>query len=201
MSELIAPLERLIEQFQKLPGVGRKSAQRFAFRLLDFTDEEAGALAEAIVEAKRTVRQCALCYGVSEETLCPVCADETRDRSVVCVVEDARAMLAFERVRDYRGLYHVLHGAISPMTGVTPEKLKIAELLARINAPDSEIKEVILATNPTVDGETTSMYLTRLLKPMGVRVTRLAYGVPVGGELEYADELTLSRALEGRRDT
>ncbi|NLE12831.1 MAG: recombination protein RecR [Clostridiales bacterium] len=203
MSELLPPLDRLIQQFRKLPGVGRKSAQRYVFRLLEMSDAEAAELAEAILDAKRSVRHCSVCFGLSQDEVCPVCLDEERDRTTVCVVEDVRTMLTFERVREYRGLYHVLHGAISPMTGVTPDKLKIDELVERVKAADSVIGEVILATNPTVEGETTALYITKLLRsyPNAPKITRIAYGIPVGGELEYADELTLSRALEGRRNS
>ena len=186
MAEYIESLQNLAEQFGRLNGVGRKSAMRMAFSVLDWSDADAEAFAAAILDAKRKIH------------LCPICADENRDRSTVCVVTDVRAVLAMERVREYRGVYHVLHGLISPMNGVTPDKLKIKELLERVGKGD--VEEVIVATDPNVEGEATAMYLSRLLKPLGVRVTRLAYGVPVGGDLEYADEVTLYRALQGRRD-
>lgn len=197
MAEYILPLERLIEQFQRLPGIGKKSAVRLAFEVLDFTPEEADAFAEAVRGVKQHVHTCAVCQNISEGELCGICSDPRRDRSVICVVEDARALMSIEKVREYGGLYHVLHGAISPMQGIGPDKLKIKELIARLG--DGEVKEIIIATNPTVEGEATAMYLTKLIKPLGVRVSRLAYGVPVGGELEFADEVTLMRAIEGRR--
>ena len=198
MAEYIEPLEELISQFQHLSGIGRKTAVRLAFSVLDYTDEEAEEFADAIMRAKRDIGTCPVCQNISEGDLCPVCADSTRDRSVICVVEDCRAVMSMERVREYRGLYHVLHGALSPMNGITPETLRIKELLARLE--DGSVKEIIIATNPTVEGETTAMYISKLLRNTDVKVSRLAYGVPVGGDLEYADEVTLFRALEGRRD-
>ena len=189
MAEYIESLQNLAEQFGRLNGVGRKSAMRMAFSVLDWTDADAEAFAAAILDAKRKIHLCPICQNLT---------DENRDRSTVCVVTDVRAVLAMERVREYRGVYHVLHGLISPMNGVTPDKLKIKELLERVGKGD--VEEVIVATDPNVEGEATAMYLSRLLKPLGVRVTRLAYGVPVGGDLEYADEVTLFRALQGRRD-
>lgn len=196
MAEYILPLEKLIEQFRRLPGIGQKTAVRLAFAVLDYTDEEAKAFAEAIIGAKENVKTCSVCQNISDGDLCPVCADENRDRSVICVVEDAKAVMSLEKVREYTGVYHVLHGAISPMAGIGPDKLRIPELLARL---DDKVREVIIATNPTVEGEATAMYLTKLIKPLGIKVSRLAYGIPVGGELEYADEVTLMRAIEGRR--
>ena len=198
MAEYIEPLEELISQFQHLSGIGRKTAVRLAFSVLDYTDEEAEEFADAIMRAKRDIGTCPVCQNISEGDLCPVCADSTRDRSVICVVEDCRAVMSMERVREYRGLYHVLHGALSPMNGITPETLRINELLARLE--DGSVKEIIIATNPTVEGETTAMYISKLLRNTDVKVSRLAYGVPVGGDLEYADEVTLFRALEGRRE-
>ena len=198
MAEYIESLQNLAEQFGRLNGVGRKSALRMAFSLLDWTEEEVQAFAGAILDAKRKIHLCPVCQNLTDRELCPICADENRDRSVICVVTDVRAVMAMERVREYRGVYHVLHGLISPMNGVTPDKLKIKELLERVGKGD--VEEVIVATDPNVEGEATAMYLSRLLKPLGVRVTRLAYGVPVGGDLEYADEVTLFRALQGRRD-
>ena len=197
MAEYILPLEKLIEQFSKLPGIGHKTAVRLAFALLDFSDEDAFAFADAVRGAKEQVKSCRICQNISDGELCPICADVDRDRSVICVVEDAKAIMSLERVREYNGVYHVLHGAISPLNGIGPDKLKIPELLARLNS--DEVKEIIIATNPTVEGEATAMYLTKLIKPLGINVSRLAYGIPVGGELEYADEVTLMRALEGRR--
>lgn len=190
-------LVHLAEQFGKLNGIGRKSALRMAYAVLDFTDEEAKEFADAVLEAKSKIHFCPVCQNLTDRELCSICADPDRDRSVICVVEDAKAVAALEKVREYRGLYHVLHGVISPVNGVTPDKLKLKELLPRL---DTTVKEVIVATNPTVEGEATAMYVSRLVKPLGVRVTRLAYGVPVGADLEYADEVTLCRALEGRRD-
>ena len=197
MTEYLAPLETLIEQFRKLPGVGRKSAVRMAFAVLDLPDEAVEGFSAALLGARRKIRHCEVCHNFSVDAICPICADEKRDRSVICVVEDAKAIMSLEKVREYNGLYHVLHGAISPMNGIGPDKLKIPELLARLGS--GEVGEVIIATNPTVEGEATAMYLTKLIKPLGVKVSRLAYGIPVGGELEYADEITLMRALEGRR--
>ena len=198
MADYIESLQNLSEQFGRLNGVGRKSALRMAFSLLDWTEEEVQAFAGAILDAKRKIHLCPVCQNLTDRELCPICADEKRDRSVICVVTDVRAVMAMERVREYRGVYHVLHGLISPMNGVTPDKLKIRELLERVGHGD--VAEVIVATDPNVEGEATAMYLSRLLKPLGVRVTRLAYGVPVGGDLEYADAVTLFRALQGRRD-
>ena len=198
MAEYIEPLEELISQFQHLSGIGRKTAVRLAFSVLDYTDEEAEDFAEAIIRAKRDIGTCPVCQNISEGDLCPVCADSTRDRSTICVVEDCRAVMTMEKVREYRGLYHVLHGALSPMNGITPETLRIRELLARLE--DGTVKEIIIATNPTVEGETTAMYISKLLRNTDIKVSRLAYGIPVGGDLEYADEVTLFRALEVRRE-
>lgn len=194
----VQPLARLVEQFERLPGIGRKTAQRLAFYLLDQPKERAREFADALLAAHEQIHQCPVCFNLSDQDLCNVCQDPKRDRSMVCVVEDVKDVIAFERTREYNGLYHVLHGLISPIDGIGPEQLKIKELLARLSG--GEIQEVIMATNPTVEGEATAMYLSRLLKPMGVKVTRLAYGIPVGGEVEYADEITLYRALEGRQE-
>ncbi len=196
MAEYILPLEKLIEQFRKLPGIGKKTAVRLAFSVLEFSNEEAEAFAEAVIGAKSNVHTCSVCQNYSDGELCPVCADPERDRSVICVVEDAKAVMSLEKVKEFGGVYHVLHGAISPMEGIGPDKLRIRELMMRLT---EEVNEVIIATNPTVEGEATAMYLTKLIKPLGIKVSRLAYGIPVGGELEYADEVTLMRALEGRR--
>jgi recombination protein RecR len=190
-------LIHLSEQFGKLAGIGRKSALRMAYAVLAFSDEEAREFADAILEAKEKIHLCPICQNLTDRDTCSICNDLDRDNSVICVVEDAKAVMALEKVREYRGLYHVLHGVISPINGITPDKLKLKELLARL---DGSVKEVIVATNPTVEGEATAMYISKLVKPLGVRVTRLAYGVPVGADLEYADEITLYRALEGRRD-
>ncbi len=198
MADYIEPLQKLAEQFGRLSGIGRKTAMRLAFSVLDMSVDEAKDFASAIIEAKEKIHLCPICQNLTDKDRCDLCSDESRDRSVICVVEDAKAVIALENVREYNGLYHVLGGVISPMNGVTPEKLKIKELLSRCE--DSEVKEVIIATNPTVEGEATSMYLSRLLKPAGLVVTRLAYGIPVGGDLEYADAVTLYRALEGRRN-
>ena len=198
MAEYIESLQRLAERFGMLQGVGRKNAMKMAFSVLDMTDEEASEFANAILEAKEKIHLCPICQNLTDRDICPICADAQRDRRTVCVVSDPRVVLSMEKVREFKGLYHVLHGVISPMNGITPDKLKIKELLARLE--DGEIEEIIVATNPTVEGEATAMYLSRLLKPMGIKVTRLAYGVPMGSDLEYADEITLFRAIEGRRD-
>ena len=198
MAEYIESLRHLAEKFGRLEGVGKKTAMRMAFSVLELDVEEAEDFARAILDAKEKIHLCPVCQNLTDREVCPICADEERDRSVICVVTDARTVLAMEKVREYRGTYHVLHGLISPMNGITPEQLKIKELLSRVAT--GEVGEVIVATNPTVEGEATAMYLSRLLQPFGVRVTRLAYGVPVGADLEYADEVTLYRALEGRRD-
>ena len=171
---------------------------KMAFSVLDMTDDEAADFARAIIEAKEKIHLCPICQNITDRDICPICADESRDRKTVCIVSDSRVVMSMEKVREYKGLYHVLHGVISPMNGTTPDKLKIKELLSRIDG--GEIKEVIIATNPTVEGEATAMYLSRLLKNFDIKVTRLAYGVPMGSDLEYADEVTLYRALEGRRD-
>lgn len=198
MAYQVVPLQKLIEQFERLPGIGRKSAQRLAFYMLDLPKERAEEFARAILDARSQIHKCALCQNLTDSELCPVCSDPKRDRSLICVVESPQDVVAFERTREYPGTYHVLHGLISPMEGVGPDQLCIKELLARL--PQGDVREVIMATNPTVEGEATAMYLARLLKPMGLRVTRLAYGIPVGGSLEYADEVTLFRALEGRSE-
>lgn len=198
MAEYIESLQNLAEQFGKLGGVGRKSALRMAFSVLDMTPEAAAAFADAILDAKQKIHLCPVCQNLTDRELCPVCDDETRDRGVICVVSDVRTVMAMERVREYRGVYHVLHGVLSPLNGITPDKLKIKELLARIDQGD--VREVIVATNADVEGETTAMYIARLLKPLGIKVTRLAYGISVGTDIEYADEVTLYRALQGRQD-
>ncbi len=192
-----APLERLIEAFRKLPGIGAKSAQRLAFHVLRGSREDAQALASALVEVKDTIRLCSSCFNITDTDPCLVCADDDRDRSQVCVVEEPYNLVAIEK-SGFRGLYHVLHGSIAPLRGIGPDDLKIAPLLERLR--DGSVKEVILATNPNVEGESTAVYLSRLLKPLGVRTTRIALGLPVGSELEYADEVTVGKALEGRRE-
>ncbi len=192
------PLTLLAEQFAKLPGIGMKTAQRLAYFVMSMSDSEAKAFADAIVHAHKTVHACSVCQNLTDKDVCPICADETRDRSTVCVVESPKDVSAFERTREYKGVYHVLHGLISPIDGVTPEKLRITELLKRIQA--GGISEVIMATNPTPEGEATAMYISRLLKPLGIKVTRLAFGLPIGAILEYADEVTLYKALENRNE-
>ena len=194
----IEALTHLSEQFGKIDGIGRKTAMRMAYAVLGFSDEEAQEFADAIVNAKKNVTCCPVCQNLTDGEICPICLDANRDKSVICVVEDPRAVMAFEKVRTFRGTYHVLHGLISPMSGITPDALALRELLARLE--DSTVKEIIVATGATTEGEATAMYLSRLLRPLGLKVTRLAHGIPFGGALEYADEITLSRALEGRRD-
>lgn len=197
------PIQDLIEEFSKLPGIGPKSAQRVAFHLLKLPQDDARRLAQAIVVVKEKVRLCDRCFNVSDQELCGYCSDPRRDQSIICVVQEPPDIVALERTREYRGLYHVLQGAISPIEGVTPEDLRIRELLYRLQAPldpdAAPVSEVIVATNPNTEGEATAMYLARLIGPSGIRVSRLASGLPVGGDLEYADEVTLGRALEGRR--
>lgn len=193
-----APLEKLVEQFARLPGVGYKSAQRLAFHVLSLPAEEAQAFADAITDAKRSVTLCPVCQNLTAGGLCPICADAKRDDATICVVADPRDVIAIERSREYRGRYHVLHGVLSPMNHVGPDDLHIKSLLDRV--AQGGITEVIMATNPDTEGEATALYIARLLKPFGVKVTRLAYGIPVGGHLEFADDATLMRALEGRRE-
>lgn len=192
------PVSRLIEELHRLPGIGPKSAQRLAYHLLRASHDEASALAEAILEVKEKITLCSVCQNTTDIDPCNLCRDEGRDRSVICAVEEPMDILAIERTRGHRGLYHVLHGSISPMEGVGPEQLKVRELLERLR--DGVVTEVIMATNPNLEGEATSMYIGRLLKPMGIRVTRLARGLPMGGDLEYADDLTLARALDNRQE-
>ena len=191
-------MERLTEQFARLPGIGGKTAQRLAFHVLSLPLEDAEEFSQAILEAKRTVHTCECCQNLTDREICPICDDDSRDRSTVCVVAEPKDVIAMERSREFRGVYHVLHGVISPLNHVTQEDIRIRELLKRVAS--GEITEVIMATNPDTEGEATAMYISRLLRPMEVKVTRLAYGVPVGSQLEYADEVTLSRALEGRQE-
>ncbi len=198
MTEYIEALQHLAEQFGRLQGVGRKSAMRMAFSVLDLDAEAAAEFASAIIEAKERIHACPICGNLTDRELCAVCEDETRERRTVCVVEDVKALMSIEKVREYRGVYHVLGGVISPINGITPDKIGLSALFERVEADG--VEEVIVATNPTPDGEVTAMYISRYLKPLGVKVTRLAYGVPVGSELEYADEVTLGRAIEGRQD-
>ena len=199
MAEYIESLQRLAEQFGRLPGVGRKSAMRMAYAILEFTDEQAQAFSQAITDAKEKIHLCPICKNLTDRDVCNVCSDLSRDTGIICVGESPKDVISFEKVREFRGVYHVLHGEISPMNGITPDKIYIKELLERIGENDN-IRELIIATNPTVEGEATAMYISRLIKPLGIKVSRLAYGMPVGGDLEYADEVTLFRALEGRRD-
>jgi recombination protein RecR len=196
--EQIESLQRLAEQFGRLQGVGKKSAMRMAFATLSLDADAAEEFANAIIEAKQRIHECPVCGSLTDRELCAVCEDETRDRGLICVVEDVKAVMSIEKVREFRGVYHVLGGAISPVNGITPDKIRLSELVVR--AGEDDVREVIVATNPTVEGEATAMYLSKLLRPFEIRVTRLAYGVPVGADLEYADEITLFRALEGRRD-
>ena len=196
MSYNILPLDNLIDQFAKIPGIGRKSAQRMAFYILNLSTDEAAAFSKAILDAKNKIKKCQICQNISDTDQCSICSSLSRDKSTICVVQDPKDLLAFERTGEYNGLYHVLHGLISPMDGISPDDLYIKELLARLSG--DTVKEVIMATNPTIEGEATAMYLSKLIKPMNIKVTRLAYGIPVGGNLEYADDLTLNRALEGR---
>lgn len=196
--EYILPVQRLIEKFASLRGVGRKTAARYAFSVLDMPEEEAIEFANAIIAAKKEVMPCSVCGNLSDKPVCDICGDDRRDKSVICVVEDPRAIIAFEKTREYRGLYHVLGGVISPAKGIGPDKLRIAELMERLEG--GEVRELIIATNPNVDGETTALYLARMAAGKGIKTTRLAYGVPVGADIEYADEVTLMRAMDGRRE-
>lgn len=194
----VVALEKLIEQFQKMPSIGRKTAQRMAFHVLDLSEDEAKEFAEAIINAHTKIHRCSLCHNLTENELCPICESVNRDKSTVCVVEEPKDVLAMERTRDFGGVYHVLHGVISPMNGIGPEQLTIKSLVER--AASGEITELIMATNPTIEGDTTAMYISKLVKPFGVKVTRLAYGIPVGADIEYADDVTLMRALAGRSE-
>lgn len=194
----VAPLAKLVEQFRRLPGIGPKSATRLAYYVLEMEKSQAQALAQAIIEAKDKIGYCSVCYNFTDTDPCKICQAQSRDHTILCVVEEPRAVAAIERSRDYRGLYHVLHGALSPLDGVGPDDIRIKELLQRLQSGD--IKEVIMATDPDVEGEATAMYLARLLKPLGVKATRIAHGLPVGGDIEYVDEVTLSKAVENRRE-
>ena len=198
MGYTVAPLAHLTEQLERLPGIGHKSAQRLAYYLLSLSDEEAKALPDAIFEAREKIHECTVCRNLTDGELCPVCRSTDRDRGVICVVEDPSDVAAFERTGEYRGTYHVLHGTLSPMKGIGPEQLRIKELLVRV--AETDVREIIMATNPTVEGEATAMYLAKLLRPFEVKITRLAYGIPVGGDLEYTDDVTLRRSLEGRSE-
>ena len=194
----VVPLEELVNQFARLPGIGRKTARRLAYSIIEQPESTAKQFADALINAKEKIRFCSVCQNFTDKEVCHICSNEKRDRSTVCVVEDPRDVAAFERTREYNGLYHVLHGVISPLDNIGPDKLKIKELIARLSS--GEIKEIIMATNPTVEGEATSGYISKLVKPLGIKVSRLAYGIPVGADLEYADEYTLARALEGRNE-
>ncbi len=198
MAQNVAPLAKLIEQFERMPGIGRKSAQRLAFYILNMSKEEAKTFSDNIIQAHEKIRRCAVCCDLTDDETCSVCKNPSRDKSIICVVEDSRDVIAIERTHEFNGVYHVLNGVISPMNNIGPEDITVKNLISRLGS--DEVKEVIMATNPTVEGEATAMYISRLIKPMGLNVTRLAYGVPVGADLEYADEITLSRALEGRRE-
>ena len=191
-------LERLVEHLRQFPGIGYKSAVRMAFNILDMPDEQAKDFANAIVEAKEKIGRCKICQDISETEICSICSDPARDRTVICVVESSKDVLAIEKINDFHGLFHVLGGLINPIDGIGPEELSVKELMTRLG--DENLREVIVATNPSIEGEATAMYLSRLIKPFGIKTTRLAYGLPAGGELEYADELTLHKALEGRRE-
>lgn len=200
MSSYYSPsIEKLIEGFEKLPSIGHKTAIRLAFHILDASQEEVTEFIEAIKNAKTNLKYCSQCFNISDTDPCPICASPKRDKTVICVVEDVKDVIAMERTHEFKGVYHVLHGSISPMNGIGPDEIKIKELLKRIQ-DNKEIKEIILATNPRVEGEATAMYISKLLKPMGVKVTRIAHGIPVGGDLEYTDEITLTKALEGRHE-
>lgn len=192
------PITRLIEKFASLPGIGRKSAQRLAFYVIGMDEKEVQELADAILSAKKNVKYCSVCCNLTDGDICPVCSSAKRDKKTIMVVENPRDLAAYERTKEYNGVYHVLHGAISPMSGITPSDIKLKELLERIQ--NDTPQEIILATNPTVEGEATAMYISKLIKPLGIKVTRIANGVPVGGDLEYVDQVTLARALEGRRE-
>lgn len=198
MSMYAAPVAKLIDEFEKLPGIGHKTAQRLAFHILNMPSEKAMAFANAIINAKKTVHYCSVCGDLTDTDPCRVCSGQNRDHSVICVVESPRDVVAMERIREYKGLYHVLHGVISPLEGIGPDDINMKSLIKRVG--QGEAREVILATNPDVEGEATAMYLAKLIKPMGIRTTRIAHGLPVGGDLEYADEVTLAKSLEGRRE-
>jgi recombination protein RecR len=198
MAQYAKPLANLIAQLSRLPGIGGKTAQRLAFHILSMDEESAAKLADAITDAKRTMKYCSVCGNLTDVDPCPLCRDSSRDDSVICVVETPRDVAAMERIREFKGRYHVLHGVISPMDGIGPEDINLKSLIVRLQQND--VKEVILATNPNIEGEATAMYIARLLKPAGIKVTRIAHGIPVGGDLEYADEVTLSKAMEGRRE-
>ncbi len=197
MEQFTTPITKLIEEFSKLPGIGRKTAQRLAFHVLDMKGNDVVELAKAIVNAKKLTRYCKTCGNLTEGDICSICGNFKRDQSTICVVENARDIASMERTKEYKGVYHVLHGTISPLDGIGPDEINIKSLLSRLN---EDVKEVILATNPTIEGEATAVYISRLIRPLGIKVTRIAHGIPVGGDIEYADEVTLLRAMEGRRE-
>ena len=198
MSYYSPSIEKLIESFERLPSIGHKTAVRLAFHMLDLSKEETEEFINSIINTKEKLKYCSNCYNISDTDPCPICSSPKRDNSVICVVEDVRDVMAMERTHEFKGVYHVLHGTISPMNGIGPEDIKIKELLNRI--ANNDIKEIIIATNPRVEGEATAIYLSKIIKPLGIKVTRIAHGIPVGGDLEYTDEVTLSKALEGRRE-
>ena len=198
MENYSEPIDRLINEFSKLPGIGRKTAQRLAFHVINMDIKDVTGLSKALVDVKNEIKYCSVCCNISDSEVCPICANSHRDPSTICVVEDPRDVAEMERTKDYSGRYHVLNGVISPMDGIGPDMLNIKELISRLG--DGSVKEIIMATNPTIEGEATAMYISRLVKPMGIKVTRIAHGLPVGGDLEYADDVTISKALEGRRE-
>ena len=198
MSSYSPSIEKLIESFEKLPSIGHKTAIRLAFHMLDLNEEETNEFINSIVDAKKKLKYCSICFNIADTDPCPICSNPKRDSSTICVVEDVRDIIAMERTHEYKGVYHVLHGTISPMNGIRPDDIKIKELLNRIR--DTKVNEIIIATNPRVEGEATSIYLSKLIKPLGIKVTRIAHGIPVGGDLEYTDEVTLMKAMEGRRE-
>ena len=198
MSEYSPSIEKLIESFERLPSIGHKTAARLAFHVLDWNEEETNEFVSSIINCKKNLKYCSKCYNITDVDPCPICNNAKRDQSTICVVEDVRDVAAMERTHEFKGVYHVLHGSISPMNGIGPDDIRIKELLARLM--DGGVKEVILATNPRVEGEATAMYLSKLIKPLGIHTTRIAHGIPVGGDIEYADEITLTKALEGRRE-
>ena len=198
MSYYSPSIEKLIENFEKLPSIGHKTAVRLAFYMLNTSEQEANDFAESIINAKKNLKLCSVCFNISDNDPCELCSDSKRDKTKICVVEDVKDIIAIEKIHEFKGLYHVLHGVISPMDGIGPDDIKVKELISRLMSGD--VKEVILATNPKVEGEATAMYISKLIKPMGVKVTRLAHGIPVGGDLEYTDEFTLGKAFEGRTE-
>ncbi|MBC2576631.1 recombination mediator RecR [Peptostreptococcus canis] len=198
MENYSEPIDRLINEFSKLPGVGRKTAQRLAFHVINMNPSDVAGLAKALIDVKNEIKYCNICCNISDSDICSICSNTHRDSTTICVVEDPRDVAAMERTKDYDGKYHVLNGVISPMDGIGPEMLNIKELMSRLG--DGQVREIIMATNPTIEGEATAMYISRLVKPMGIKVTRIAHGLPVGGDIEYADDVTISKALEGRRE-